>query len=82
MRLGRQFRLRTLMVAVALAGVGTWVVLDPFSRVVALVVLVGTGCAAAAVIGSAGVAVIMVGLIALGERVAARARRGSRWPDG
>jgi hypothetical protein len=69
------------MLAVALAGVGTWIILDPFYRVVALVFLFGTGCAVAAVVGSAGVAVIMVGLITLGERVAARARRASWWSD-
>ncbi len=81
MRLGRQFRLRTLMMAVALAGVGMWAIRDPIFSPIVLSLLMVIGALTLNVILVFGLGWLIGGLFALGERVVGWAWRVSRRPD-
>src|SRR5262249_23078556 len=77
----RQFRIRTLMLVVALAAVWMGVLLDPNIAPLVLLIVGAFGIGLAVMAAAMALGLLGFGLFAGGDRVIAWLRRGSRWPD-
>jgi hypothetical protein len=77
----RQFRMRTLMLAVALAAVWMGVLLDPSIGPLVLGILAAFGFTLALMGAAMGLGLLGLGLCSAGDRVVGWLRRASRWPD-
>jgi fatty acid desaturase len=77
----RQFRMRTVMLVIALVAVWMGVLLDPHIGPLVLL-LVGAIAIGTAVMGVAmALGLLGFGLVAAGGRLAGWLRRAARWPD-
>ena len=77
----RQFRLRTVMLVIALAAVWMGVLLDPNVAPLVLVVLGAFGIGLGVMALAMGLGLLGFGLFAAGERTLGWLRRAVRWPD-
>jgi hypothetical protein len=77
----RQFRLRTVMMVIALVAVWMGVLLDPNVAPLVLGLLGAFGIALGVMVAAMVLGILGFGLFAAGERVMGWLRRASRWPD-
>jgi hypothetical protein len=81
-RRGRQFRMRTTMMAIVLAAVWLGVLLDPQVGLLVAFLLGGFGAALALMAAAMGLGLLGFGLFAAADRLLGVIRRASQWPDG
>jgi hypothetical protein len=77
----RQFRIRSMMLAVALVAVWIWVLLDPFLGRLVLAILLWIGGTLAVVAAAMGLGLLGFGLCTAGERAIGWLRRAASWPE-
>jgi hypothetical protein len=77
----RQFRIRSIMLAVALVALWMWVLLDPFIGPLMLAVLMWIGGTLAVVAAAMGLGLLGFGVCTAGERMIGWLRRASSWPE-
>src|SRR5262249_20675139 len=77
----RQFRLRTLMLVIALAAVGMGLLLDPNIAPLTWLFLGAFGIALAVMALAMGLGLLGFGLCTVGDRFLGWLRRSARWPD-
>jgi hypothetical protein len=77
----RQFRIRSMMLAIALVAAWMWVLLDPFVGPLVLAIVMWVGGTLAIVAGAMGLALLGFGLCTAGERMIGWLRRAASWPE-
>lgn len=77
----RQFRIRSIMLVVALVAVWMWVLLDPIIRGIVIAVLLWASSTLAIVGTAMGLGLLGFGVCTTGERIIGWLRRSSSWPE-
>jgi hypothetical protein len=77
----RQFRIRSIMLVVAIVAVWMWVLLDPIIRGIVFGVLLWVASTLALVGTAMGLGLLGFGVCTTGERIIGWLRRGSSWPE-
>ncbi len=77
----RQFRMRSMILVVALVAVWLWVLLDPLIGSLVIAVLAWIAGTLALVGAAMGLGLLGFGLCTTGDRIIGWLRRGSSWPD-
>jgi hypothetical protein len=77
----RQFQERAWVLGLILAVVWLGLLLDPMVRPLVLGVLMALALTLGVLVGAMGLGLLGSGLFAVGDRVVAWFRQGSRWPD-
>jgi hypothetical protein len=80
-RRSRQFRMRTMIMAIVLAAVWLGVLLDPQVGPLVAFFLGGFGITLAVMVAAMGLGFLGFGLFAAADRLLSVIRRASRWPD-
>jgi hypothetical protein len=77
----RQFRSRSVTLAIALAAVWSWVLFDPLIGPLFLAILAWVAGTLALVGAAMGLGLLGFGLCRTGDRIIGWLRRGSGWPE-
>jgi hypothetical protein len=77
----RQYRMRSLILLIALAAIWSGVLIDPEIGPIALYVVGAFGLALTVMAAAMGLGFLGFGIIAAGDRLVGWVRRASQWPE-